>query len=73
MGDQGRDEAIELLEILLLYGVPTGGTRGTSSDRRIRPVTDSLLEALGLIVLPFSFSTLVELFHAGFLMLLAVG
>jgi len=31
IGDQGREEAIEALEILLRCGVPIGGTGGMAS------------------------------------------
>jgi len=65
IGDQGRDDAIETLERLLLDGVPMEGTGGISSWWWLKyPVDDGGLRGMPLIVeLRSSWSTFVELFQ----------
>lgn len=65
-GDQGREEVIDVREILRLYGVPRGGTGGTSSGWLLYvPVAEGARRG----GVPFtvsersSGSTFVELFH----------
>ena len=60
-GDHGREEAIELRDKLRLYMVGTGGI---SSEVRARPETEGRRGDC-FTVPRSSFSTLVELFHAG--------
>jgi len=64
-GDQGRDDAIETLEKLLLEGVPMVGTGGISSWWWLKyPVDDGgLLGVVLVVALRSSCSTFVELFQ----------
>lgn len=62
-GDHGREEAIELRDRLRLY---IGGTGGISSaELRGRPEMDGRRGDCLMVPPRSSFSTLVELFHAG--------
>ena len=61
-GDQGLEEAIELRDRLRLYIVGTGGI---SSDVRGRFETEGRRGDCLTVPPRSSFSTLVELFHAG--------